>query len=75
MDAELEILLGDVPVGALSIGAGDHCTFRLHRSYRDLYPRPVLGQQFEDDLDRVHRSTVSLPPFFANLPPKGRYAG
>jgi serine/threonine-protein kinase HipA len=71
VDAELEILLGDVPVGALSIGAGDHCTFRLHRSYRDLYPRPVLGQQFEDDLERVHRSTVSLPPFFANLLPEG----
>jgi serine/threonine-protein kinase HipA len=71
VDAELEIRLGDVSVGVLSVGAGDHCTFRLHRAYRDLYPRPVLGQLFEDDLERVHRSTVRLPPFFSNLLPEG----
>lgn len=71
MDTELEIFLNEVPVGALHVSAGDHCTFRLHRHYRELYPRPVLGQQFEDDLDFVHRSTVELPPFFANLLPEG----
>lgn len=71
MDAELEILLGDVLVGVLTIGADDHCTFQLHRSYRELYPRPVLGQQFEDEPERVHRSKVRLPPFFANLLPEG----
>lgn len=71
MDAELDIYLDDVSVGLLHVGAGDHCTFRLHRAYRERYPRPVLGQQLEDDLDRVHRSTVRLPPFFANLLPEG----
>jgi serine/threonine-protein kinase HipA len=71
VDTELEIFLNDVAAGTLLVSAGDHCTFRLHRHYRERYPRPVLGQQFEDDLDFVHRSTVELPPFFANLLPEG----
>jgi len=71
VDTELEIFLADVSVGILSIGASDQCTFRLHRSYRERHPRPILGQKFEDDLDHVHRSKVGLPPFFANLLPEG----
>lgn len=45
--------------------------FRFVESYRARYPRPVLGQVFEDDLDRVHRSRIKLPPFFSNLLPEG----
>lgn len=71
VDTELDIYLNDVSVGILRLSAGDHSTFRLHGHYRERYPRPVLGQQFEANLDFVHRSTVELPPPFANLLPEG----
>lgn len=71
MDIELAIHLGDVPVGSLHVDRHDHAEFRLLPSYKEMFPRPVLGQVFEDDLDRTHSSTVRLPEFFSNLLPEG----
>jgi HipA N-terminal domain len=70
----LEVLLHDLPVGDLSEMPDGGIELRLFDSYRELVPRPVLGQKFEDDLERVHRSRrgVGLPDFFANLIPEGR---
>jgi len=45
--------------------------FRMTDAYRASHPRPILGQVFEDDLEKVHRSRVKLPPFFSNLLPEG----
>src|SRR5262249_50817336 len=45
--------------------------FRFSPEYQQLRDRPILGQAFEDDLARVHRSTLQLPPFFSNLLPEG----
>lgn len=70
MSDELDILVGDVPAGILRFD-NERSEFSTLGSYRDLYPRPVLGQQFEDDLTRIHASTVRLPPYFANLLPEG----
>ncbi len=67
----LDVYLGSTLAGSIEVSAGDNCVFRLDGGYRNLHPRPVLGQQFEDNLQRVHRSTLQLPPFFANLLPEG----
>jgi serine/threonine-protein kinase HipA len=66
----LGVSLGNELVGELSV-VRDVVEFRLLETYRTRYPRQVLGQTFEDDLDYVHRSRIRLPPFFANLLPEG----
>lgn len=70
----LEVLLHDEPVGLLAEDTGGGVEFRFLPRYREMVPRPVLGQKFEDDLDRTHRSRprTGLPDFFANLIPEGR---
>jgi len=66
----LAVHLDQEPVGELTV-VGDSVEFRLFESYRNRYPRRVLGQVFEDDLERVDRRRVRLPPFFSNLLPEG----
>ena len=72
MSRRLEVLLHGEPVGTLSELPGGGTEFRLLDSYRERVPRPVLGQKFEDDLEKVHRSRKrqDLPDFFANLIPE-----
>lgn len=74
MSRRLEVLLHGVTVGEISETTDGGTEFRFLDSYFDLVPRPVLGQKFEDDLERVHRSRKRerLPDFFANLIPEGR---
>ena len=67
----LRVLLGDLPVGRLTLDAGDGCDFRLLESYKRAYPRPVLGQVFLDDPDRIWHSRARVPPWFSNLLPEG----
>lgn len=70
---ELTVLLNETPVGRLVLlKGGDATRFSFLDSYKNLAPRPVLGQYFEDDLDRTWRSTQRLPEFFSNLLPEGR---
>jgi serine/threonine-protein kinase HipA len=70
----LEVLLHGEPVGEISETSPSGTEFRFSDRYFDQVPRPVLGQRFEDDLERVHRSREReiLPDFFANLTPEGR---
>ena len=50
----------------------DRSSFRFSEDYRRLARRPVLGQNFEDDLHKTYRGKRgALPPFFANLVPEG----
>jgi serine/threonine-protein kinase HipA len=67
----LEIRLGDVPVGTITRLSHDRNEFVFAESYRERYPRLVLGQFFEDDLSRRHSSRTRLPAFFSNLLPEG----
>ncbi|QAT87079.1 HipA-like protein [Corallococcus coralloides] len=67
----LDVLIGDVHVGTLTLLADERIEFSLSEDYRQRYPRPVLGQFFEDDLSRRHTSRMRLPPFFSNLLPEG----
>lgn len=69
---QLEIELHDVPVGRLTLDERGGCGFSLFETYRRMYPRPVLGQQFEDDDGRKARyARTRLPSWFANLLPEG----
>lgn len=71
-DRELDVLLGEIPVGRLSLDAAGTSVFSFFRTYRDRYPRPVLGQQFEDDLSGRHQGKAGrLPVWFSNLLPEG----
>lgn len=67
---EFDILLGDVPVGRLSLVNGVS-TFVFFEAYRQRYPRPVLGQRFEDDLGGRYVGKGRLPVWFSNLLPEG----
>lgn len=67
----LSVLLQDAPVGELILTRSDGCEFRLLDSYKEAFPRPVLGQKFLDDLDTVHASRARTPPWFSNLLPEG----
>lgn len=71
MTKALSVLLGDMPVGRLTLGATDGSEFRLLESYKDAYPRPVLGQTFLDDPDKVWSTRARVPPWFSNLLPEG----
>jgi HipA-like protein len=67
----LDVRLGEVHVGTLTLLADETSEFVIAEEYRQRYPRPVLGQFFEDDLTRRHSSRMRLPPFFSNLLPEG----
>jgi serine/threonine-protein kinase HipA len=67
----LRVLLGDRPVGRLTLDEAARCEFHLLESYRHGHPRPVLGQSFEDDLGARRRALSRLPAWFSNLLPEG----
>ncbi|HYH95431.1 type II toxin-antitoxin system HipA family toxin [Hyalangium sp.] len=67
----LEVRLGQVHVGTLTRLDDDFSEFVISEEYRQRYPRPLLGQLFEDDLTRRYSSRMRLPPFFSNLLPEG----
>jgi len=71
MEHPLGVWLNDAPVGQLNLTRNDGCEFRLLESYKNAYPRPILGQQFLDDPDHVHSSRQRTPPWFSNLLPEG----
>ena len=69
----LEVFLGDLPLGELLEDEPNPTTFRFLPEYRTMPNRPVLGQRFEDDLQRVYKGKKGkLPAFFANLVPEGK---
>jgi len=73
MTRRLEVWLHDQQVGQISETDRD-VEFRLLDAYRQLTVRPVLGQKFEDDLEKAHRNRrgQKLSDSFANLIPESR---
>jgi serine/threonine-protein kinase HipA len=68
---DLEVMLHGLRVGTLTMDEHGEKTLRFSQDYRERAQRPVLGQKFEDDLQRTYRGKRgSLPPFFANLIPE-----
>lgn len=71
MARALRVLLNETPVGLLSLDPREGSDFSLLESYKQAYPRPVLGQVFLDDLDQIHHTRARVPPWFSNLLPEG----
>jgi serine/threonine-protein kinase HipA len=71
MANSLNVLLGNLPVGRLTLSASESSDFHLLESYKQAYPRPVLGQIFMDDLDHVWSTRARVPSWFSNLLPEG----
>lgn len=70
---EADVLLGDDVVGLLRCERGpDRISFHFSFDYRERTPRPVLGQQFENDLDRKWSSSRRVPSWFGHLLPEGQ---
>jgi len=69
-NADLLVLLGDVPTGIIQARA-QRISFVFLSDYLRLPSRPVLGQFFEDHLAEPCQSRQHLPPFFSNLLPEG----
>jgi serine/threonine-protein kinase HipA len=67
----LDVRLSGIHAGTLTLLTDEVSEFTLSEEYRQRYPRPILGQFFEDDLTRRHSSRMRLPPFFSNLLPEG----
>lgn len=66
----LTVSISGVRAGLLE-QSGEGSFFELDEEYLASPNRPVLGQTFEDDPDRPHRTRQGLPQWFANLLPEG----
>lgn len=68
------VFVGAVRVGQLGELGDGRWAFRFLDSYKQRRDRPILGQHFEDDLDKTYvgRKPGRLPAFFAHLMPEGR---
>jgi len=67
--ARAAVHIGEVRAGTLEHRRDGWVTFTPDPAYVALHPRPVLGQVFEDERERVLTSRTRVPPFFANLLP------
>ncbi len=59
----LDVQLGDVHVGTLTLLSDERIEFVTSEEYRQRSPRLVLGQVFEDDLTRRHVSATLSPAY------------
>jgi len=71
----LEVRLGDIVVGKLTLLTGDRSFFAFEEAYLNDLDRPVLSQSFftqtGDILPETKIVQTKLPPFFSNLLPEG----
>lgn len=72
MNRAYNIYLNDILVGYLTEGDNEQISFRLAQEYIQLPKRPILGQRFEDNLNKVYKGKRrgDLPDFFSNLIPE-----
>ncbi len=75
MTDRLEVRLGDMLVGTLTLVTGDRSFFAFEESYLNEPNRPILSQSFfTRSGDLIPESKIvqtKLPPFFSNLLPEG----
>ncbi|BBH66976.1 kinase [Actinoplanes sp. OR16] len=65
----LAVRLHDLVIGEIELD-GNTARFALDDSYLRMPGRPVLGQTFEDDPERVRSTHQRLIPWFSNLLPE-----
>ena len=75
MKGELEILLGEIQVGTLTLLEGDRTIFFFRENYINNARRPVLSQAFinmaGELITEFKPTRMKLHPFFSNLLPEG----
>ena len=75
MKGELEILLGEIRVGTLTLLEGDRTIFSFREDYINKTRRPVLSQAFinmtGELITEFGPTRTKLHPFFSNLLPEG----
>ncbi len=75
MNGELEIRLGEIRVGTLTLLEGDRTIFTFREDYISKARRPVLSQAFINMagklLTEFRPTRMKLHPFFSNLLPEG----
>ena len=75
MKGELEILLGEIRVGTLTLLEGDRTIFSFREDYINKARRPVLSQAFinmaGELITEFSPTRMKLHPFFSNLLPEG----
>ncbi len=75
MTDRLEVRLGDMLVGTLTLVTGDRSFFAFEESYLNDSNRPVLSQSFftrsGELIPESKTVQTKLPPFFSNLLPEG----
>ena len=75
MTDRLEVRLGNMLVGTLTLVTGDRSFFAFEESYLNDSNRPVLSQSFYtrsgDLIPESKTVQTKLPPFFSNLLPEG----
>ena len=75
MKGELEILLGEIQVGTLTLFEGDRTIFTFGENYINTVRRPTLSQAFlnmaGELLTEFRPTRTKLHPFFSNLLPEG----
>lgn len=71
--ASIGVFLEELLVGFLFELPDKRIGFRFDDRYRGMAIRPIVGQRFEDDLNKTWTGRVpaQLPAFFANLLPEG----
>ena len=75
MKGELEILLGEIRVGTLTLLEGDRTIFSFREDYINKARRPILSQAFinmsGELITEFSPTRMKLHPFFSNLLPEG----
>ncbi len=71
----LEVRLGNIIVGKLTLLTGDRSFFAFEETYLNDLDRPILSQSFftqtGDIVPETKTVQTKLPPFFSNLLPEG----
>lgn len=75
MQSYLEVFIGDLKVGEITLLTNERSLFIFDDNYLNLSDKPILSQSFFDKSGEIIAQTkilqTKLPPFFSNLLPEG----
>jgi len=75
MQSYLEVFIGDLKVGEITLLANERSLFIFNDEYLAIQDKPILSQSFFDKSGGIINQTkivqTKLPPFFSNLLPEG----
>lgn len=75
MQSYLEVFIGDLKIGEITLLTNERSLFIFDDNYLNLSDKPILSQSFFDKSGEIIAQTkilqTKLPPFFSNLLPEG----